>query len=85
MAHALAHLQHATSVAARYQLSAWHLRMHFIEAILTLPIPLGGAEDAVKASLPFPQCMSFPSVDAGARWTKCVNTHIHHLSLLMRP
>ena len=58
MARALAHLQQATSVAARYQLSAWHLRMHFIEAILTLPIPLGGAEDAVKASLPFPQCMS---------------------------
>ena len=87
MAHAVPRLQQATAVAAQYQLSTWPLRMHFIEAILTRPIPLGGAEEAVKASscFPFPQCMPLQHVDTGAGWTGCVNTHIHHPSLLMQP
>ena len=61
MAHALAHLQQATTVAAQYQLSTWPLSMHFIEAILILPMSLGGAEDVLEAShrFPFSWCMPF--------------------------
>ena len=64
MAHALAHHDQATSAAAQYQLRIWPLRMHFIEAILTLPVPLSGAEDALKASsrLRLPQCMPLSSM-----------------------
>lgn len=51
MGYALAQLQQALAVAAQYQLSAWRLRMHFVEAILTAPISLEGADGALEVRL----------------------------------
>ena len=41
-------LQQAAAVAARYQLGAWELSMHLVEALLIMPVSLEGADEALK-------------------------------------
>ena len=48
MAHALAQMQQAAAVAARYQLSTWPLHMHLLEALLTTSAFLRGADGALQ-------------------------------------
>ena len=48
MAHALAQMQQAAAVAARYQLSTWPLHMHLLEALLTTSASLQGADEALQ-------------------------------------
>ena len=45
---AVAQLHQAAAVAARYQLSTWGLSMHFMEALLIMPMSLEGADEALK-------------------------------------
>ena len=53
MGHAIAKLQQAAAVAARYLLSTWELRMHFVEALLTTSVSLHGADEALKVDSAF--------------------------------
>ena len=48
MAHALAQMQQAAAVAARYQLSTWPLHMHLLEALLTTSASLQEADEALQ-------------------------------------
>ncbi len=56
--HAVAQLHQAAAVAARYSLSTWGLSMHFVEALLSMPVSLEGSDEALKVctgvSLPSP-------------------------------
>ena len=48
LGHAVAQLHQAAAVAARYSLSTWGLSMHFVEALLTMPVSLEGTDEALK-------------------------------------
>ena len=50
MAHALAQMQQAAAIAARYQLSTWPLHMHLLEALLITSAPLQGADKALQVN-----------------------------------
>lgn len=48
LGHAVDQLHQAAAVAARHSLSTWGLSMHFVEALLTMPVSLEGTDEALK-------------------------------------